>query len=99
MVGDERRKHQRRPVRYPAWISSGTEIHADCVLADISEGGARIKVKEEVGVPDHFILLFNPQGTPKRPCRVVWRREGHLGLQFESSSAAADATGRSIFEV
>lgn len=98
MIGDERRKYRRRPVRYPAWISLGTEIYSDCVLADISEGGARIKVKEDVGVPDHFVLLFNPQGTPNRPCRVVWRREGQLGLKFESS-VAADGPSHSIFEV
>ena len=98
MTIDERRKHQRRPVRYPAWIAFGAEIYSDCVLADISEGGAKIKVKEDVSVPDRFVLLFNPQGKPNRPCRVVWRREGHLGLQFESMTGEA-APAREIFEI
>jgi hypothetical protein len=97
LLGDERRKHERRTVRYPAWIAVSPEQRANCVLADISEGGARIKVDENANIPDYFVLLFNPKGTPSRPCRVVWRKESYLGLKFEAPPP--NAVSRDIFQI
>jgi hypothetical protein len=78
-------------VRYPAWIAVQPEKYFNCELSDISEGGAKIKVKGEFPIPDRFILAFNSRGTPNRVCRVIWRKEEHLGLQFESPAATSDA--------
>jgi PilZ domain len=97
LAGSERRQHIRRTVRYPAWIAVQSEKYLDCELSDISMGGAKIKVKGETVIPDRFVLAFNPQGTPNRACRVVWRKEEHLGLQFESPERESRA--QELFEI
>jgi hypothetical protein len=84
-------------VRYPAWIAVQPEKYVNCELSDISEGGAKIKLKDEFPVPDRFILAFSVRGTPNRACRVVWRKEEHLGLQFEPPGAASSAPG--LFQI
>jgi hypothetical protein len=97
LLADERRKHERKAVRYPAWIAVTPDQRTDCILADISEGGARIKIDENVQIPEYFVLLFNPKGQPSRPCRVVWRKESYLGLKFEA--LPPDAPPSNVFQI
>ena len=82
MLERERRKHTRRTVRYKAWIDVSADEMIDCELVDISEGGAKVQVNDRAQVPNHFVLLLSRQGSPQRPCRVVWRDEQHIGVQF-----------------
>jgi hypothetical protein len=90
----DRRKHARRAVRYKAWIDIRDSGMIDCQLVDISEGGAKVEVSDPIIVPDRFVLLFSRQGSPQRPCKVVWRHDRHIGVQF-----AAIPTSESINSV
>ncbi len=82
MLNDKRRA-TRRPIRYTAWIKLADDELRGCVLADISDTGARVDVKSAADVPDDFILLLSSRGTAKRKCRVVWRKDGELGVTFD----------------
>lgn len=56
------------------------QLIVECIVRDLSEGGARLYVQDfpEV-VPDYFKL--NMQGIiPK--CRVRWRSGNELGIEF-----------------
>jgi hypothetical protein len=52
------------------------------VLWDISATGARISAARSNFLPNGFTLLFSKDGKSHRHCRVVWRKNGQLGLQF-----------------
>jgi hypothetical protein len=87
--GRELRKAKRTPRRNAASIlldGGGTPI--PCVLWDISEGGARIAAPRVNALPDVFGLLVGKDPRARRFCRVVWRREGQLGIRFIDESAA-----------
>jgi hypothetical protein len=79
----ELRKKPRRAFHYNARILTGGEAPAVvCSIADISEIGARLALERETEIPDEFVLLLTPKGTPRRNCRVVWRDGLALGVEF-----------------
>ncbi len=82
----DRRRTQRRAVNGPAKIQSpvGT-LARDCLVADISDGGARL-LAEGVEVPEEFVLLLEGDGGTGRKCRVVWRLGDEIGAEFVDSA-------------
>ncbi len=54
-----------------------------CLVRNISETGARIQIAEPV-LHNAFVLAFDDEAWPPRACRVVWRREGGLGITFDA---------------
>ncbi len=74
-------KRTRR--RNAAWIAlghGGTQI--PCVLWDISDTGARLAAPRSKSLPIAFNLLLNKEGSARRVCRVVWRNDSQMGVQF-----------------
>jgi len=86
----DNRKSKRRPMRYTAWIVPKPGKFHGCVLTDVSDTGARIKVEDSEKIPDRFMLLLARNGKARRPCHVVWRKPIELGVRFEAMLAAAD---------
>lgn len=81
------KRPNKRRSRRVAWnepgkiISLTGEFMLDCLIIDISAGGARIAVGLEEAVPDYFRLHITAEAlSPK--CRVRWRRGNELGLEF-----------------
>lgn len=89
MLGDKR-KSPRRQLRYTAWMSLGPKKLQGCVVADISDFGARLHVESGTTVPDNFILLLSASGKPKRKCGVIWRKGAEIGVEFEKPLSRAD---------
>jgi hypothetical protein len=52
----------------------------DCVIRNLSDGGAKLEVPTVRGIPASFDLLV-PRHRPQR-CRVAWRALKELGVQF-----------------
>ena len=90
----DNRRAPRRPMRYTAWITvDGKEMHG-CALADISDTGARIDIEGAEKMPEQFFLLLSRRhnaATPRRICRVVWRKPGQLGVTFERRFVPTEA--------
>jgi hypothetical protein len=80
----ERRRHYRTPVFKTAKLFSRAYL-GDCVVRDISVGGARLAMLSTRSVPDTFDLSFDSART-LRTCRVVWRTPTEIGLQFQNGS-------------
>lgn len=58
-----------------------------CEIIDISAGGARLRplmCSPDV-LPESFTLLLSSCGRVRRVCRVAWRSESDLGVQFARS--------------
>ncbi len=54
-------------------------IPVQCVVRNLSEAGAKIVVHSPV--PGTFDLVFDCDQS-RRSCRVVWRKEIQMGVQF-----------------
>lgn len=81
--GLEQRRAKRTPRRNAAWIErAGEGAHIPCVLWDLSEGGARLAAPHTGELPPAFKLLLSRDGSSQRLCRVVWRSDKQLGVQF-----------------
>ena len=82
-MSEDKRKSTRVQKNIPSQIFTLTDQHIiDCVIVDLSEGGARISISDlpEV-VPDYFKLKL---GSIMSKCRVRWRKGNEVGVQFFS---------------
>ena len=79
----ERRKYKRKTLNYPARFAVEIGKIWECVVRDISEGGARLEVRDDTDLPERFSLLLSKQGSSLRKCRVVWRASHLIGVQFD----------------
>ncbi|HEX2255495.1 MAG TPA: PilZ domain-containing protein [Afifellaceae bacterium] len=62
----------------------------DCILRDISTGGARLKVENGLAVPGRFDLLLVSENT-RLPAQVVWRKPNEVGVCFAPAKASEAA--------
>lgn len=82
----ELRKKPRRQFHYDARIlTDDKRPPLRCALADISETGARIVLKNECELPERFMLLLTPNGEARRLCRIIWRDGLTLGVDFPNA--------------
>ncbi|HYB08382.1 MAG TPA: hypothetical protein VEJ16_01780 [Alphaproteobacteria bacterium] len=78
---DERRREKReRTLRHGKIIYSGNSCMMDCLVLDLTEGGARIKPADIMICPEEFVLKI--QYSALRNCEVVWRKNTELGVRF-----------------
>ena len=69
---------------HDAWVIFEDGKRNKCVWSDISDRGACINIKDAEDIPDNFVLLLSESGTPRRRCRVIWRKPRQLGVKFET---------------
>jgi hypothetical protein len=78
----ERRRYHRTPVQKPAKIIfRANHSLIDCVVRDVSVGGACLELTNPSTIPDEFDLTFDAART-LRACRVAWRSEYRIGVAF-----------------
>lgn len=53
-----------------------------CMVRNLSETGARLKVESIVGIPDSFQLVMDD--GRKYACTTVWKTAVELGVKFDS---------------
>jgi hypothetical protein len=82
---DRARVITRMPVRV---LRLGGGIAGDCLMTDVSPGGAKLNFDVPASVPEMFVLEFSAVGCKQIQCRVVWRRGSMLGLRFTASLIA-----------
>jgi hypothetical protein len=75
----EKRSDRRQPLHHRCWIvvaadDPGTLAH----VSDISESGAKLNTESPADVPDEFTLRLRVN----RACRVVWRKDNDIGINF-----------------
>jgi len=53
----------------------------DCVVRNLTQGGARLQIESTSGLPDQFTLIFDSDRR-ECTCSVRWRKGNALGVQF-----------------
>jgi PilZ domain-containing protein len=86
----ESRNYPRMRVLKGAKIILGTSSVLDCVVRDLTNGGARVKIPNAVDLPEEFAITFDG-GRTCRPCRVAWRTLNETGLEFSSTNSQPSA--------
>ncbi len=80
-VNEGRRKHARIKTLKSAQVileeSGGTR---DCIVINMSDGGAAIQLTGKLDMPQTFRLKI--QQGPAQPCEVCWRHGNKLGIRF-----------------
>jgi hypothetical protein len=77
----ERRKCPRLRVLKSAKLVLAKSTFFDCVVRDLTIGGARIEIPNTIDLPKEFETTFG-SGSSMRPCRLVWRTISTAGLEF-----------------
>ncbi len=89
VASGERRAHQRHRVLKPVKaVLNANQSVIDCVMRDISLGGARLSCGQAMQLPEHFLLVFMAE-REMRDVRVAWRKHDQLGVAFVSPQRRA----------
>ena len=83
MRGDKR-KARRHRLRRDAWVMLDAGQRCECVITNISDRGAHIRIADSEALPDSFVLLLAENGATRRRCRVIWRKPREIGIKFDS---------------
>jgi PilZ domain len=69
-------------------ISFNHMLVLDCTVRDLSVTGAKLMCADPLSVANTFRLML-PAENSIQDARVVWRREGMLGIEFTSEKTKA----------
>lgn len=78
---DERRKFARTNVQKPARLLTEEPLSIDCLVLDLTNSGAGIRVQNLSVLPGILNLTFDA-GRSQRSCRLVWRLADRIGVEF-----------------
>jgi GGDEF domain-containing protein len=87
----ERRGGDRRPVHTRAkCFLDHLNASVECIVLDVSRGGARLRIADSLALPDEFDLLLSYGGERQR-VRLRWRRQKDIGVEFIEPRGTATA--------
>jgi len=75
-----RPRHAAISVRW--YVSSIGQQLRECTVWDESETGARLVVDAPETIPDIFHIYMTLDFSSRRRCRVVWRANTQIGVEF-----------------
>jgi hypothetical protein len=78
---ENRRLHVRRNLFAPGRILH-PKAAFECMLHNISAGGALVSVEGAGDIPKHFILQIPGNHEIRRRCVLVWRDGDWVGMKF-----------------
>ena len=77
-----RRRYPRQTANEVVWIEKVPTVLERCTLVDVSELGARLTISDVYDLPESFALHLTRASHPGRLCRIVWRRDHDVGVEF-----------------
>ena len=78
----EKRTAARRRVLKHGTLAFDGGGGVDCMVRNLSPGGARLDVVNPVGLPQSFTLFIQTDQFMRR-CRAVWSSEQRIGVAFD----------------
>ena len=84
---DERRRFSRnRTLKVGKILVHAHTSLVDCTVRNLSPKGALLLVPSLAGIPESFELILESRKTHHQ-CRVIWRGENRLGVEFALTRA------------
>ncbi len=81
-ISEERRTETRQRMLKSGSVSPDGRLTVfDCVVRNLSESGARIKVQAQHAIPSELIFSLKDSAL-RTNAKVIWRNDKELGLQF-----------------
>lgn len=85
MISSDARKSPRQRKLLSGTIQfNNRQSVFDCVVKNLSDGGAKLNIESIVGVPRAF-ALYIPNLDETYRCEVAWNTMNELGVQFRAS--------------
>ncbi|MDO8361022.1 MAG: PilZ domain-containing protein [Devosia sp.] len=78
---EKRLAPRRHTMIFATIVFDSGRTRVDCVIRNLSDGGARLEVATVKNIPQSFDLLV-PRHRPHH-CRVAWRALKELGVEFQ----------------
>jgi hypothetical protein len=78
---NRRRSNRQRTLKGARVIYGNFSLSCDCLIRNMSETGARLKIDRSIGIPSEFYLLVP---TELRLCkaRMTWQKGDEIGVEF-----------------
>jgi hypothetical protein len=87
-----RRFFPRQTKSLPAWIEvNSSSLLERCKVMDLSESGARLGITDVRNLPPQFNLYLARIGQSAHQCRIIWRRDNEVGVEFVTPKRADNA--------
>lgn len=93
----ERRADQRLKTLKEAKVMLTDWISVDCILRDISAGGARLEFEHPITLPKEFRVHI-VSGNITIPAEPCWQRRNEAGVRFTGIATAGNAAAPPKFE-
>ena len=77
---DRRRVSRNRTLKSGKILVHAHTSLVDCTVRNLSPKGALLVVSSLAGIPESFELLL--ESKRRHQCRVIWRGENRLGVEF-----------------
>jgi hypothetical protein len=81
---EEHREATRRRLLKAGKISLPGGGVIDCTVRNLSRTGPALDVTSPIGIPETFVLVIEAD-LVQLHSRVVWRKEGRIGVAFSSA--------------
>jgi len=78
---ERRRVHRRRTLKEGRIVFANQSMIFDCIIRDLSDYGARLKLETTMDIPDEF-LLYVVHLRQRVKAEVRWRTGDTLGVEF-----------------
>jgi hypothetical protein len=78
----EKRATPRHRVLKHGTLAFGGGGGIDCMVRNLSSGGARLDIANPVGVPTSFTLVIEIDQFMRR-CHAVWSTDNRVGVAFD----------------
>ena len=84
-AGDLRKTPRRTMRRVGEIIFCTPAVRIRCIIADMSDGGARLIISHALPSLAHtFTLTLFKDGSANRDCKIVWTDRRQVGVKFTS---------------
>jgi hypothetical protein len=99
-MNNEKRRSQRKAIGRRAWIdrADGSPL-MQCALGNMSDTGAKLVFAEPAQLPDEFVLRLSVDGRVARKCRLAWKDDKYIGVQFTAKLVTSASPAMQAGEV
>ena len=87
MTDDKSSTRRQRTLKGARIVLNDGYSTIDCMVRNLSESGARLRIASILGIPDTFELRFDD--GRKFACRTAWRTADEIGVEFVEAGGTA----------